>query len=330
MRAANLIELPVRVSKPRRANGARVVFLKPEETLAVLRAAKERSVRDWAMILLAYRHGLRASEVCGLRLTDVDLKDCAISIQRLKGSLQTVQPLFAHRGQPLLDEVAALRSWLKVRLADGSGYLFTSQKGGRLDRTQYFRIFQAVAETAGLPAEKSHGYTATRDNLLGSGGWGRTVETVSLLSFPKNDDTSGRRNLTIVLRNAPAEKFPLKFVDGQLEIDPDSHEEDDGKAGQASLDIEWYQTQARLAEKNPAKKWWTILDAERALNLSHATADRHVKNDHTKGHIIQKTRGKDQGLGRPAAEYRWNDSKTNPIWVEQRQQEQDDQGLAFR
>ena len=83
MRAANLIELPARVSKPRRVSGARVAFLKPEETLAVLRVAKERSVRDWAMILLAYRHGLRASEVCGLRLFDVDLKDGAISIQRL-------------------------------------------------------------------------------------------------------------------------------------------------------------------------------------------------------------------------------------------------------
>jgi integrase len=156
MRAANLIEIPARVAKPRRANRARVVFLTPEETLAVLRTAKDRDVRTWAMLLLAYRHGLRASEVCGLRLADVDLKDGALSIQRLKGSLRTVQPLYTHRGQPLLDEVAALRSWLKVRSADGSDYLFISQKGGLLDRTQFFRIFQAVAEAAGLPAEKRH------------------------------------------------------------------------------------------------------------------------------------------------------------------------------
>ena len=38
----------------------------------------------------------------------------------------------------------------------GSDYLFTSQKGGRLDRTQFFRIFRACAETAGLPPEKRH------------------------------------------------------------------------------------------------------------------------------------------------------------------------------
>lgn len=155
MKAANLIELPSRALKPRKAR-ARAVFLTPEEVLAVLRIARDRDVRTWAMILLAYRHGMRASEVCGLRLADVDLKDGAITIARLKGSMRTVQPLYAHRGQPLLDEVVALRAWLKVRPADGSDYLFTSQKGGRLDRTQFFRMFKAVAEAAGLPAEKRH------------------------------------------------------------------------------------------------------------------------------------------------------------------------------
>ena len=53
------------------------------------------------MILMAYRHGLRASEVCGIKLADVDLKAGSISIRRLKGSLHTIQPLYQHRGQPL-------------------------------------------------------------------------------------------------------------------------------------------------------------------------------------------------------------------------------------
>jgi type 1 fimbriae regulatory protein FimB len=153
---ANVIELPARVLKQRRAKHSSGAYLSPEETLAVLRTAKERSVRDWAMILLAYRHGLRASEVCGFRLGNVDLKNDSLSIKRLKGSMQTVQPLYAHRGQPLLDEMVTLRAWLKVRPADGSDYLFTSQKGGRLDRTQFFRIFRAIAEAAGLPTEKRH------------------------------------------------------------------------------------------------------------------------------------------------------------------------------
>jgi integrase len=142
--------------RPHRAKRGQMTFLTTDETLAVLKAAHERSIRDWAMILLAYRHGLRASEVCGLKLVDIDLKAGSISIRRLKGSLQTVQPLYPHRGQPLLDEVSALRAWLRDRRSDGSDYLFTSQKGGKLDRTQFFRIFQTVAETADLPLEKRH------------------------------------------------------------------------------------------------------------------------------------------------------------------------------
>ena len=40
--------------------------LTPNELLIVLRMAKSHSARDWAMILLAYRHGMRASEVCAV------------------------------------------------------------------------------------------------------------------------------------------------------------------------------------------------------------------------------------------------------------------------
>ena len=155
---ANLAVIPISVHKvrPIRTKRGRMVILTPQEMLALLKAARKRSTRDWAMILLAYRHGLRASEVCGIKLADVDLKAGSISIRRLKSSLHTVQPIYQHRGQPLLDETAALRAWLRKRPADGSDYLFTSQKGGKLGRTQFFRNFQTVAESAGLSVEKRH------------------------------------------------------------------------------------------------------------------------------------------------------------------------------
>ena len=151
-----VIPISVHTRRPRRPKRGRMIMLTPQETLELLKAARKRSTRDWAMILLAYRHGLRASEVCGIKLADVDLKTGSISIRRLKGSLHTIQPLYQHRGQPLLDETAAIRAWLRKRQADGSDYLFSSQKGGRLDRTQFFRSFQKVAESVGLPVEKRH------------------------------------------------------------------------------------------------------------------------------------------------------------------------------
>ena len=151
-----VIPISIRKGPPIRIKRGRMTILTPQETLALLKAARKRSMREWAMILLAYRHGLRASEVCGIKLEDVDLKAGSISIRRLKGSLHTIQPLYQHRGQPLLDETAALRAWLRKRPADGSDYLFTSQKGGKLGRTQFFRNFQTIAESTGLPIEKRH------------------------------------------------------------------------------------------------------------------------------------------------------------------------------
>jgi integrase len=133
-----------------------MLFLEPSELLSVLRSAKAKGAREWAMILLAYKHGMRASEVCNLRLEDIDLKNGNVVVDRLKGSLCTTQAVAGHRGEPLLDEPKALRDWLRKRRDDGSDFLFTSQKGGRLDRSQFFRVFRSVAAAAGLASEKQH------------------------------------------------------------------------------------------------------------------------------------------------------------------------------
>lgn len=135
---------------------ATMQHLEPPEVLSVLRAAKRRGIREWAMILVAYKHGMRASEICNLRLDDIDLKNGSIVVNRLKGSLRTVQTVTEHRGEPLLNENRALREWLRCRRDDGSNFLFTSQKGGRIHRSQLFRLFRAVAKAAGLPPEKRH------------------------------------------------------------------------------------------------------------------------------------------------------------------------------
>jgi type 1 fimbriae regulatory protein FimB len=136
-----------------------MTHLEPNEVLSVLKAARSKGAREWAMILLAYKHGLRASEICNLRLDDLDLKDCTIVVKRLKGSLRTTQTLTDHRGEPLLNEIKAIREWLRNRRNDGSDFVFTSQKGGRLDRSQIFRLFRAIAAVAGLPQEKQHPHT---------------------------------------------------------------------------------------------------------------------------------------------------------------------------
>jgi len=125
------------------------------EVLKVLKAASE-SPRDLCMILLAFRHGMRASEVCGLLMSDVDLRNGEITVKRLKGSLKTTQPLADVPGQPLLSEKRVLKAWLAERGNHPSKYVFVSQKSGRVHRSQFYRIFADAAERAGLPADKRH------------------------------------------------------------------------------------------------------------------------------------------------------------------------------
>ena len=83
-------------------------------------------------------------QVCNLRLDDVDMKNGSIVVERLKGSLRTTQALTEHRGEPLLNELKALREWMRQRRSDGSDYLFNSQKGGWLDRSQFFRLLRRL------------------------------------------------------------------------------------------------------------------------------------------------------------------------------------------
>ncbi len=65
-------------------------------------------------MIVCFQHALRASELISLKLGDIDWRNMDITIQRLKGSLKTTQPLFRMRGRPCMDEVSALRSyWLK-------------------------------------------------------------------------------------------------------------------------------------------------------------------------------------------------------------------------
>jgi site-specific recombinase XerD len=132
--------------------------LERNEILSLLKLAASESTRNHAMILLAFKHGLRVSEVCALRVGDIDLKNGIITIRRLKGSLTSAQDLLDVPGQPLVSEKRVLKAWLEERETyhDASDFLFLSQKGGGLDRSAFFRAFQSLAQRARLPKTKQH------------------------------------------------------------------------------------------------------------------------------------------------------------------------------
>lgn len=104
--------------------------------------------RDKAMFDMAYRHGLRVSELNTLRVSDLDLKGKTVFIRRLKNGLSTTHPLQS-------ETIMWLEKWLVLREvyygADCSdGTLFLTKTGRRISRQWIYRLSQKYSRKAGL------------------------------------------------------------------------------------------------------------------------------------------------------------------------------------
>ena len=102
-------------------------FLTEAEMKRFLDAAhgSRHGTRDHAMMLMAWRHGLRVPELIDLRLKDIDLGSSRLYVRRKKGSLSTHQLIEG-------DELRVLRAWLREcdeRSDARSSYLFLSERG---------------------------------------------------------------------------------------------------------------------------------------------------------------------------------------------------------
>jgi type 1 fimbriae regulatory protein FimB len=122
-------------------------FLTDSEMRKFLIAARKgrHGVRDYCMMLLAYRHGLRVSELTDLKMPDVDLETARIFVRRKKGSLSTHQPLDG-------DELRAIRAWLRAREKrpdSNSPYLFFSERGA-ITRFAVNYLVEQIARRAEL------------------------------------------------------------------------------------------------------------------------------------------------------------------------------------
>ena len=122
-------------------------FLTEAEVENFLKAGRKgrHNVRNFAMLLLAFRHGLRVSELINMRMADVDLDTGRLFVRRLKGSLSTSQPLEG-------DEIRALRAWLRERInapCCNSPLVFLSERGP-MTRQAFNYICAEVGKRAGL------------------------------------------------------------------------------------------------------------------------------------------------------------------------------------
>ncbi|EFO3892627.1 tyrosine recombinase [Escherichia coli] len=118
------------------------------EIESLLKAANTgpHAARNYCLTLLCFIHGFRASEICRLRISDIDLNEGRINIRRLKNGFSTVHPL-------RFDEREAVERWTQERAnwkgADRTDAIFISRRGSRLSRQQAYRIIRDAGIEAG-------------------------------------------------------------------------------------------------------------------------------------------------------------------------------------
>jgi integrase len=91
--------------------------------------------RDATMILLAYRHGLRASEVCDLRWDQVDFNGAVLHVRRVKAGTPSTHPLTG----------AELRALRRLQRETSSPFVFVSERGSPFTVSGFRRMIERAA-----------------------------------------------------------------------------------------------------------------------------------------------------------------------------------------
>jgi type 1 fimbriae regulatory protein FimB len=131
-------------------------YLTQDEVDKLLTASKSASrnpVRDYCILLLMFRHGLRVSELCTIKVKDVNLEAGEFYAHRLKGSDGGPHPFYN-------GESSAMRAWLAQRIkmnppADCTA-LFISERRKPLSRCTVWLMISQVAKAAGLEHLEIH------------------------------------------------------------------------------------------------------------------------------------------------------------------------------
>ena len=142
-----------RTVTPRRSKNGELrtrEHLTTDEVERLIEAAKDNRYghRDALMVLLAFRHGLRAGEVVDLRWDQIDFKAATLHVRRLKNGTPSTHPLTGR-------ELRALRR--HQRESAKSPFVFVSERGAPLTAPGFSRMVERAAVAAKL-AIKAHAH----------------------------------------------------------------------------------------------------------------------------------------------------------------------------
>ena len=135
-----------------------LTLLEVDRLLAATKDNPRTGLRDRCLILLMFRHGLRVTEACAMRVDQVDLDSKILHVQRLKGGLSTTQPLRTEEIRLLKGWMAERERWLRQwrRKEGGTAAaldrqaLFLSARGTALSRKTFWALLRRYGELAEL------------------------------------------------------------------------------------------------------------------------------------------------------------------------------------
>jgi type 1 fimbriae regulatory protein FimB/type 1 fimbriae regulatory protein FimE len=118
-------------------------YLTEAEVERLMKAAtgNRHGHRDATMILVGYRHGLRVSELVGLRWDQVEFRTATLHVRRVKQGTPSTHPIVG-------DELRALRR-LRREQEPKSPFVFTSERGAPFATAGFARMI----ERAGIEAK---------------------------------------------------------------------------------------------------------------------------------------------------------------------------------
>jgi type 1 fimbriae regulatory protein FimB/type 1 fimbriae regulatory protein FimE len=119
-------------------------YLTDEEVLALIDVAKANRYghRDATMILVAYRHGFRASELTDLRWDQIEFSSATLHVRRVKQGTPSTHPILG-------DELRALRK-LQREQKPRSPFVFTSERGTPFTTAGFARMIERSGVAANL------------------------------------------------------------------------------------------------------------------------------------------------------------------------------------
>ena len=150
--SGTVVQFPALREQTEAANSElRRQYLTEREVDLLCDAARKRGrygQRDATMILMAYRHGLRVSELVALRWDQVDLEAGRLRVVRRKGSDDSVQPLSGV-------EIRALRKLRRDQPA-GTRHVFVSERGAPFTTNGFFKMLSRAASSIGMTDVHPH------------------------------------------------------------------------------------------------------------------------------------------------------------------------------